>query len=457
MIELIASDMPCDRSQIGLFCRGFSGSRRGRRWLFRVGEITPRVGVESPHMDETVTLLRSGAPLPRALKLSVVSGADAGAAVVAAQSAVIGRAAQVDLQLTDQSVSSFHAELRITVNGIELRDLDSRNGTFFEGARIVRATLPAGATIVIGKSTIRVEQEATGESEAVLLASFGELRAASPEMQALFAWLERLSKADLAIVVEGPPGSGKDLAARAIHHASSRKEKSFSNVDCAALPADVAESVFETETTSDGTLHLDAVDELAPDLQSMLVRTLEKATARIVSTSRRELRALVNRGRFREDLYVRLAQARVVIPPLASRTDDIAALVTHFLEKLPEGVQGARAVSREALADLTRRHYTSEVRELRSVVERAAMVAKGPVIGPADLAFAYILAAGAEHETNVEPFKDAKRTVIDSFEREYLELLVTRTGENLSRASILSGLDRHHLRELLRKHGLRKA
>jgi DNA-binding NtrC family response regulator len=90
-------------------------------------------------------------------------------------------------------------------------------------------------------------------------------------------------------------------------------------------------------------------------------------------------------------------------------------------------------------------------------VERAALVAKGPIIGPADLAFAHILAAGADSAEEVESFKDAKRTVIDSFEREYLELLVSRTGENLSRASIMSGLDRHHLRELLRKHGLRKA
>lgn len=408
-------------------------------------------------MDDTVTLLRAGAPLPRAIKLVVVAGSDVGASARCTSSAVIGRAKQVDLHLSDAAVSSFHAELRITASGIELRDLDSRNGTFFEGARIARATLPPGATIVIGKSTIRVDQEHTDEGEAPLLASFGGLVAASAEMQALFAWLARLAKVDLAILVEGAPGSGKDLVARAIHDASSRKEHAFASIDCASIASDIAARLFEAETASDGTLQLDSVDELAPELQTILLDVLEKANARIVSTSRRELRALVNRGRFREDLYARLAQARVVIPPLASRPDDIAALVVHFLQRLPEGVHAAREASREALADLTRRHYTGEVRELRSVVERAALVAKGPVIGPADLAFANILAAGADEASDVEPFKDAKRIVIDAFEREYLELLVTRTGENLSRASILSGLDRHHLRELLRKHGLRKA
>jgi DNA-binding NtrC family response regulator len=405
---------------------------------------------------ETVTLLRSGATLPRAIKLTVVAGPDAGKTVLSAQSAVAGRAKQVDLALTDVSVSSFHVELRISIHGVEVRDLDSRNGTFFEGARIARATLPPGSSIVIGKTTISIDQEASGDGDAPLLASFGDLRGASSEMQALFAWLERLAKADLAIVVEGPAGSGKNLAARAIHDASNRRERAFATIDCAALPGEVAERMFETEAASDGTLHFDAVDELAPELQGLLVRTLVTARARLVSTSRRELRALVNRNRFREDLYARLAQARVVIPPLASRSEDVAVLVGHFLASLPEGVQAAREVSREALADLTRRNYTGEVRELRSVVERAAMVAKGSIIGPADLAFAHILAAGAEGDSEVEPFKDAKRTVIDAFEREYLELLVGRTGENLSRASILSGLDRHHLRELLRKHGLRK-
>ncbi len=404
---------------------------------------------------ETVTLLRSGAVLPRAIKLTVVAGPDSGKTVIAAQSAVAGRAKQVDLALTDTSVSSFHVELRISIHGIEVRDLDSRNGTFFEGARISRATLPPGSVLVIGKTTIALDQEATDEGDAPLLASFGDLVATSSEMQALFAWLARIAKADLAVVVEGPPGSGKNLAARAIHDASKRREKSFSMIDCAALPSEVAESAFASEAAQDGTLHLDAVDELSPELQGVLAAALDHARARIVSTSRRELRALVNRGKFREDLYARLAQARIMIPPLASRSEDIIPLVTHFLSKLPE--DAPREVSREALADLTRRNYSGDVRELRSVVERAALVAKGAIIGPADLAFAHILAAGADSAEEVEPFKDAKRSVIDSFEREYLELLVSRTGENLSRASIMSGLDRHHLRELLRKHGLRKA
>jgi DNA-binding NtrC family response regulator len=190
---------------------------------------------------------------------------------------------------------------------------------------------------------------------------------------------------------------------------------------------------------------------------------------RIVSATWRDLRAMINQARFREDLYYRLAQARVCIPPLRERIEDIPLLVRHFLACLPRHTQGARYISREALRELERREYAGNVRELKSTVERAAMTAAGDVITPADLAFERMLTgqrddsssrfdlgkpSAPEASAELGKFKDAKRMLIDEFERDYLTRLLARMGNNVSRAATFAGIERHHLRDLFRKHGL---
>ncbi len=192
---------------------------------------------------------------------------------------------------------------------------------------------------------------------------------------------------------------------------------------------------------------------------------------RVISATWRDLRTMINQGKFREDLYYRLAQARVTIPPMRERPEDVPLLVHHFIQRLPPG-QGARAISPEALNELQRREYAGNVRELKSTVERAAMMAEGAVITNADLAFERMLSgerarapspasavppAAAVPNVNdpIAPFKEAKRTLIDEFEKDYLSRLLQRTGNNLSRAAALAGIERHYLRDLFRKHGLR--
>ena len=181
--------------------------------------------------------------------------------------------------------------------------------------------------------------------------------------------------------------------------------------------------------------------------------------ARVLASSRRDLREQVNDGAFSEGLYTRLAQARVVLPPLSERPEDVAVLAQHFLASLPPDVEGARAIARDALEELSRREYRGNVRELRSTVERASLLARGQTITTGDLAFERLLSAERERSAGtepdaIEPFKDAKRTLVDEFEREYLRALLLRVGDNLSHASAISGIERHHLRNLLRKHAL---
>jgi DNA-binding NtrC family response regulator len=395
---------------------------------------------------------------------------------------LVGRASGVGLRLTDIAVSSFHVELAAASDGVVVKDLSSHNGTYYAGARIERAVVPSGAVLEVGASTLEVELEtelATPEAE---LAAFGPLRGASHAMQAVFAVLSRVAKTELSMLLEGGPGTGKALAARAVHEASRRADKPFVTLECATIPSGLGESMLlgrdhadgartpgVFEAADGGTLLLEDVGRLSPELQTLLLRALETrdvgtrtprpVRVRVLASTRKDLRELVNASAFLEELYLRLAQARVVLPSLAERPDDVAVLTYHFLQSMPSDAECARTIAREALDELKRRDYRGNVRELRHTVERAAMVARGHTITSGDLAFERILSAERERATEGDsaelmPFKEAKRTLVDDFERDYLSALLLRAGDNLSRASALSGVERHHLRNLLRKHAL---
>jgi DNA-binding NtrC family response regulator len=413
----------------------------------------------------------------------------------------VGRTAAADVWLDDPAVSAFHVELTSMPNGVLVKD-GSRNGTFVHGGiRITEAIVPPGTMIMVGTTTLRIDRlEAGPRPAAPELASFGRLRASSAMMRSLFAVLARVAPTELSILIEGQTGTGKELVADAIHRASARANGPFSILDCTSVPRALAESVLFGhergafagaeearpglfEGAEGGTVFIDEIGELPLDLQPKLLRVLEKrevvriggnrtipVNVRVVASTWRDLRKMVNTGTFREDLYFRIAQARVGIPPLSERPDDIPALVYHFLQSLPPQAPGARMITREALDELRTRSWPGNVRELRSTVERAAMLAQGATITPADLGFERLIAgernrqpapataalnAEAPAQEALPDFQAAKRTLVDEFERGYLASLLERSGDNLTRASAISGIERHHLRDLLRKHGLR--
>lgn len=439
-----------------------------------------------------------------------MSGPDTGAKVTLAQhAAIIGRAQGADLRLTDPTVSSFHVEIAAHERGVAVRDLESRNGTVYAGAHIERAVVPSGATLEVGSTLLRLDVDSQFETTLHDLPAFGELRGKSVAMRELFSTLSRLARTDLAVLLEGETGTGKELAARAIHDASGYASGPFIVLDCTAIPATLAESMLFGhekgaftgaaerrigifEAAEGGTVFLDEVGELPLDLQPKLLRVLERrevvrvgATSprtvqvRVISATWRDLRTMINQGRFREDLYYRLAQARIALPPLRERREDVAILVFHFLQQLPSHIQCARSIAPDALEELLRREFPGNIRELKSAVERAAMMAEGSVITTADLAFERLLSGeraraassasaapsiaappaaapiAASSGAALTPFKEAKRTLIDEFEKDYLQRLLARTGNNLSRAASLAGIERHYLRDLFRKHGLR--
>jgi DNA-binding NtrC family response regulator len=447
-------------------------------------------------------------PMRRAnsVRVTVVSGPDTGKAhTIAQHAAIVGRAAGADVRLADPTVSSFHVEIAADERGVRVRDLESRNGTMYAGARIEKAVIPSGATLEVGSTLLRLEVDTQFETSLHDLPAFGELRGKSVAMRELFSTLARLARTDLSVLLEGETGTGKELAARAIHDASTQKNGPFIVLDCTAIPSTLAESMLFGhekgaftganerrigifEAADGGTVFLDEVGELPIELQPKLLRVLERrevvrvgattprsVAVRAISATWRDLRTMINQGKFREDLYYRLAQARIPIPSLRERREDVSLLVYHFLQQLPANTQGARAIAPEALEELMRREYAGNVRELKSTVERAAMMAEGAMITSADLAFERMLSGERARVSNtagavpslappiptaadagpLTPFKEAKRTLIDEFEKDYLQRLLARTGNNLSRAASLAGIERHYLRDLFRKHGLR--
>jgi DNA-binding NtrC family response regulator len=446
---------------------------------------------------QTVRVGREHDVQPHGVRVTVTVGPEAGQAFpLARRTAIVGRSSGADVRLSDPTVSSFHFEIAAAPGGVRVVDLESANGTWFSGARVERAVLPSGALIGAGQSVLRLDVDAPFAAEASDVPSFGALRGQSRPMRELFSMLERLCRTDLSVLVEGQTGTGKELVARALHDHGRFAQGPFMVLDCTAIPATLAESMLFGhergaftgaverriglfEAAHGGTIFLDEIGELPLGLQPKLLRVLERREVqrvggqlplpiqvRVICATWRDVRAMINQGKFREDLYFRLAQARVTVPPLRDRASDVPLLVHHFLHELPRDVQAARSVTDGALRELQRRDYPGNVRELKSTVERAAMTAAGDTITEQDLAFERMLSgqrglAPAPITTRPAPsdelgrFKDIKRTLIDEFERDYLQRLSARTGDNLSKAAQIAGVERHHLRDLFRKHGLR--
>ncbi len=302
-----------------------------------------------------------------AVELVVIDGPSRGArAQVKNGFARVGSGAGSDLSLADFTVSRVHCELRVQPSGIAIKDCESTNGTFVEGVKIRDAEVEPGAVVRVGRSVFRIE--AVGSSSVLPISDndcFGELVGASLEMRQVYAILERIAGTNATLLIGGETGTGKDVAARSLHAASSRASGPFVPVDCGAIPENLIESelfghvrgafsgavgdrqgVFEE--AHGGTLFLDEIGEMPLPVQSKLLRAIETRSVRrvganterpvdvrIVAATNRPLAVCANQGTFREDLYYRLAVIEVTLPPLRSRTEDIPRLASHFFAALP--------------------------------------------------------------------------------------------------------------------------
>jgi len=415
-------------------------------------------------------------------QLAVIEGPDQGRALALGEQAiVIGSGADCQLVLTDDRVSQRHLQVARESASFCLVDLGSRNGTWYEGARIGETRVGPGAVIKLGRSLLRFEAEpqplAVRPSQARRL---GELVGESLAMREVFAVLELVAASDVTVLIEGETGTGKEAAARAIHDAGPRRRGPFVAVDCGALPPTLLESELFGHVkgaftgaanarsgafmrADQGTLFLDELGAVSPAVQAALLRAIETRCVRpvgadserpidvqVIAASQVDLRSRVADGSFRADLYYRLAVVRVQLPPLRNRREDLPLLVAELLQR--RGF-ATGAIEGPNLDRLTAHGWPGNVRELRNTIDRAIALSPG-ASGFGELTLSLAPTAGDETlplRTDLA-FAEAKQLLLEAFERRYLRDAHDRCGENLSAMARAIGVDRKHLRTLLRRH-----
>ncbi len=382
-----------------------------------------------------------------------------------------------------------------------LRDLSSTNGTELDGTPVMEAYLPPSSRIRLGDTEILFEPKKKWERiETLPDIHFGELFGASEAMRSVFAMLAKVARTDLSAILVGETGTGKELAARALHENSARADKPFIVVDCGAISPTLIESELfghergaftgadrqragAFEEADGGTIFLDEIGEMPIDLQPKLLRALERrevkrlgatrlleVDVRVIAATHRDLAAMIEKGDFRQDLYYRLAEVVIPLPPLRERREDIPVLVRRFLEnEAEEAVIPVGDVEPSALDALKSRAWPGNVRELRNVLRRAVALASGGTIRPRDLLdlssegaprsqSSWPPPAGESDPVAVGeelPIKEARERWVEPMEREYLMRLVKRCGGDLDRAAQQAGVHRKSLERLLRQHGLK--
>jgi transcriptional regulator with PAS, ATPase and Fis domain len=294
-------------------------------------------------------------------------------------------------------------------------------------------------------------------------------------MRHLFAVLEEAARTDISVLLEGESGVGKDVLAHAIHASSPRRNGPLVVVDCGTIPPSLIESELFGhargaftgasedrrglfEEAHGGTLFLDEVGELPLDMQPKLLRALETkeirpvgarrsrlADVRIVSATNRRLAERSRRGEFREDLYYRLAVARVTVPPLRDRPEDVLPLATHFLRRTRD--DASVEIPADLAAMLAEYSWPGNVRELRNVIERHAALG--------DTAVALLLdgrvAQSVEEDLSALPYHEARRIVLERFEAEYVPRVLERTKGVVARAAEHAQLARPSFYRLLER------
>jgi DNA-binding NtrC family response regulator len=405
---------------------------------------------------------------------------------IGARPVTVGADAGCDLVLSDPTVSRRHAEIRVSNDGVVVRDLGSTNGTFYRSSRITEVVLKADDAIRVGKTKLHISANSRPTVSPSSRRRFGGLVGESLPMREVFAVLELASPTDATVIIEGESGTGKELAARAIHDYSPRAKKPFVVVDCSATHEHLIDSHLYGHVrgaftgavssrrgafaeASGGTVFLDEIGELPLGSQAKLLRVVEAQTvqplgsdkfvgvdARVVAATNRDLNRMVEEGTFRFDLYQRLAVVHIHIPPLRERVEDLAALILHFYEGrgvVPGPIAG------ENLKKMEAHDWPGNVRELRNVMERAWVLGGTGTMGSqfCKLRPWMQMTGRSQLSGSIDTalaFKEAKERWNQEFERRYLAAVIQEYGGNISRAAKHAGINRNHLRKLLVKYGL---
>jgi transcriptional regulator with GAF, ATPase, and Fis domain len=390
------------------------------------------------------------------------------------------RAGENDIEIRDRRVSRVHAELKLCPEGVQVRDLESTNGTFYLGQRIGAIVLSLGSRFEVGGVPLVLEPDTdqlVGGAE-YKDESYRGIVGRSHRMRALFAVLSRLESSLATILVEGESGVGKERVAQAIHEGSPASTGPFVAINCGAIPRDLVTSELfghrrgaftgavdnrkgAFELAHGGTLFLDEIGELPLEMQPPLLRVLEtgeirpvgseetkKVKVRLVAATNRDLATEATEGRFRQDLFYRIAVVRVQVPPLRARPEDIEPLALHFAHEA-----GLASLPPAVVEALKSRVWRGNARELRNAIQSFAAVGQVPAAPPDAVA----MTPDAFYEGAVDPtrpYAEQKELVVGEMTRVYLRGVLAYTNGNQAAAARVAGLDRTHLGRLLAKHGM---
>jgi DNA-binding NtrC family response regulator len=318
---------------------------------------------------------------------------------------------------------------------------------------------------VVFKATERVPDDEDKQSARILTRD--------SKMKQVLGLASQAALSDATVLIEAESGTGKELLAQFIHCCSSRRERPFVAVNCAALPEELLESELfghekgaftgaiqkkpgKFELADGGTILLDEIGEMSPLLQAKLLRVLQErqidrvgglnsipVSVRVIATTNRNLRELISAGRFREDLYYRLNVIPLCIPPLRDRKADIPLLIQHFCEKY-QADAGGKEFSQEAVGMLQKYSWPGNVRELENVTRRALALCKNPVVSPADL---FMDRNGEEPRTELRAGISLR-----DLERQIIGVTLQETGGNRTRAAEMLGISLRTLRNKLREY-----
>jgi DNA-binding NtrC family response regulator len=297
--------------------------------------------------------------------------------------------------------------------------------------------------------------------------------------------MDRVADTDTNILITGESGTGKEAVASAIHRRSHRGKGSFCVIDCTAIPDTLFESILFghakgsfTGAVKDqvgllsesdkGTAFFDEIGELPGPLQAKLLRVIQEQTfipvgktttvtvdTRFICATNRDLELEVNAGRFRRDLFYRLAVIHIELPALRDRGDDLILLARHFLHELQKGDPRITGFSEDALELLCQYPWPGNIRELRNAVERGLAMARGDLILPADLPAALRRTEpAADSDIMGKPSGGSRADTLDDAERDYLVSLLRKNSGNVSQSAVEAGMSRQGLHKLLKKHGV---
>jgi DNA-binding NtrC family response regulator len=318
---------------------------------------------------------------------------------------------------------------------------------------------------------------------------FEQIIGQSPAMRRLFETIDKVADTDVTVLIRGASGTGKELVANALHYRSPRRSKPLVKMNCAALSQELVESELfghergaftgaiarregKFEAADGGTLFLDEVGDMPLETQAKLLRAIQekefervggnqpiKVDVRLIAATNQDLEAAVKAGRFREDLYYRLRVVELVIPPLAERREDIPLLVDRFLKDAAERFgRDVKQLTGEALRACVAREWKGNVRELKSAIEQALLLAPGPEITPGDLVGVGDPAPASPPAGNGGAtggsFREAKERVVAAFERDFILGALRRHGGNITKAAEEVGMYRQNFQQKMRELGI---